>query len=67
MGIFTKGMGAIMKSKMRKANKNNADFAIILGEEELKNKSVVIKPLKDELKEQQAVSIDDLYSFYKAL
>ena len=56
-----------LKSKMRKANKNNADFAIILGEEELKNKSVVIKPLKDELKEQQAVSIDDLYSFYKAL
>ena len=56
-----------LKSKMRKANKNNADFAIILGEEELNNKSVVIKPLKDELKEQQAVSIDDLYSFYKAL
>ena len=52
---------------MRKANKNNADFAIILGEEEFNNKSVVIKPLKDELKEQQAVSIDDLYSFYKAL
>ena len=52
---------------MRKANKNNADFAIILGEEELNNKSAVIKPLKDELKEQQAVSIDDLYSFYKAL
>ena len=56
-----------LKSKMRKANKNNADFAIILGEEELNNKSVVIKPLKDELKEQQAVSIDDLYSFYKTL
>ena len=56
-----------LKSKMRKANKNNADFAIILGEEELNNKSVVIKPFKDELKEQQAVSIDDLYSFYKAL
>jgi histidyl-tRNA synthetase len=56
-----------LKSKMRKANKNNADFAIILGEEELNNKSVVIKPLKDELKDQQAVSIDDLYTFYKAL
>jgi histidyl-tRNA synthetase len=52
---------------MRKANKNNADFAIILGEEEFNNKTVVIKPLKDELKEQKAVSIADLYSFYKTL
>ena len=52
---------------MRKANKNNADYAIILGEEELENKTAVIKPLKDELKEQQTVSIEDLYSFYKAL
>ena len=56
-----------LKSKMRKANKNNADFAIILGEEEFNNKTVVIKPLKDELKEQKAVSIADLYSFYKTL
>ena len=52
---------------MRKANKNNADYAIILGEEELENETAVIKPLKDELKEQQTVSIEDLYSFYKAL
>jgi histidyl-tRNA synthetase len=56
-----------LKSKMRKANKNNADFAIILGEEEFNNKTVVIKPLKDELKEQKVVSIADLYSFYKIL
>ena len=56
-----------LKSKMRKANKNNADFAIILGEEEFNNKTAVIKPLKHELKEQKAVSIADLYSFYKIL
>jgi histidyl-tRNA synthetase len=56
-----------LKSKMRKANKNNADFAIILGEEEFNNKTIVIKPLKDELKEQKVVSIADLYSFYKIL
>ena len=56
-----------LKSKLRRANKNNADYAIILGEEELENETAVIKPLKDELKEQQPVSIEDLYSFYKAL
>ena len=40
---------------------------IIIGQEELVNKTAVIKPLNDELKEQETVSIEDLYSFYKAL
>jgi len=52
---------------MRKANKNNSDYVIIIGEEELKNKTAVIKPLNDELKEQQTVSIEDLYIFYKTI
>ena len=52
---------------MRKANKNNSDFVIIIGEEELNNKTAVIKPLKDELKMQQTVSIEDLYIFYETL
>ena len=56
-----------LKSKMRKANKNNSDYAIIIGEDEINNKTAVIKPLNDELKEQQTVSIEDLYSFYKTL
>jgi histidyl-tRNA synthetase len=56
-----------LKSKMRKANKNNSDYVIIIGEEEFNNKTAVIKPLKDELGEQQTVSIEDLYSFYKTL
>jgi len=56
-----------LKSKMRKANKNNSDYVIIIGEEEFNNKTAVIKPLKDELKEQQTVSVKDLYSFYKTL
>ena len=56
-----------LKSKMRKANKNNSDYVIIIGEEELKNNTAVIKPLHDELKEQQTVSIDDLYIFYKTI
>ena len=56
-----------LKSKMRKANKNNSDYAIILGEDELTNNTAVIKPLKDVLKKQQTVSIKDLNSFYKAL
>jgi histidyl-tRNA synthetase len=56
-----------LKSKMRKANKNNSHYVIIIGEEELKSKTAVIKSLKDELGEQQTVSIEDLYSFYESL
>ena len=56
-----------LKSKMRKANKNNSHYVIIIGDEELKSKTAVIKSLKDELGEQQTVSIEDLYSFYESL
>ena len=56
-----------LKAKLRKANKNNSDYAIIIGEEELKNNTAVIKPLKNELEEQVTVSLDDLYSFFKSI
>jgi len=35
-----------LKTQMKKANKSNADFALILGEEELSNNQLSIKPLK---------------------
>ncbi len=38
-------MGSL-KSQMKKAGKSNADFALILGEEELSNNQLSIKPLK---------------------
>ena len=56
-----------LKSKLRRSNKDNADYAIINGEDELKNNTAVIKYLKDELKEQQTVTLDELYSFYKSI
>ena len=56
-----------LKAKLRRANKNNSEYAVIVGEEEFNNGTFIIKPLKDELKEQQTVSIDELFDFYKAL
>jgi histidyl-tRNA synthetase len=56
-----------LKAKLRKANKNNSDYAIIIGDDELKNNTAVIKPLKNELEEQITVSLDDLYSFFKSI
>jgi len=35
-----------LKTQMKKANKSNADFALILGEEELSNNQLSVKPLK---------------------
>ena len=56
-----------LKAKLRRANKNNSDFVIIIGEEELAAGTAVIKPLKDELEEQKIVSIEELFSFYKTI
>jgi len=45
--IITNDMnGGSLKSQMKKANKSNADFALILGEEELSSNKISIKPLK---------------------
>tara|TARA_Y100000385_G_scaffold156809_1_gene162547 strand:- start:977 stop:2209 length:1233 start_codon:yes stop_codon:yes gene_type:complete len=56
-----------MKSKLRRANKHNAEYAIIIGDDELISDTAIIKPLSNELEEQITVSIKDLYSFYKKL
>jgi histidyl-tRNA synthetase len=52
------------KSQFKKANKINADFAFILGEEELNNNQVSIKPLKSQNK-QQTLSLDEAIKYFK--
>ena len=47
--------GGSLKSQMKKANKSEAQLAFILGEDEFNNHAVTIKPLRDNLSEQQAV------------
>ena len=56
-----------LKSKLRKAHKNNSDYAIIVGEEELENNTVIIKSLKDESTDQKFISVDQLDSFFQDL
>jgi histidyl-tRNA synthetase len=50
--------------QFKKADKANADFAIILGEEELNNNQVAIKPLKGQGK-QQEMRIEDAINYLK--
>ena len=51
-------MGSI-KSQMKKADKSNADFALILGEKELSNKQLSFKPLKGQ-GDQQLIKLEGI-------
>ena len=55
---------ASFKSQFKKADKAKADFALILGEEELNNNQVSIKPLKSQ-DQQQTFSLDEAIKFFK--
>jgi len=50
------------KSQFKKADKANADFALILGEEEIKNNQVSIKPLKGQ-GEQLTTSLEEIINY----
>ena len=56
-----------LKSKLRRANKIGASHAIIIGDGELENGSILIKYLDDELRGQESVSHEEVLSFYKSL
>ena len=51
-------MGSL-KSQMKKADKSNADFALILGEEELSSNQLSIKPLKGQ-GVQQSIKLEGI-------
>jgi len=52
------------KAQFKKADKANADYALILGEEEIKNKQIAIKPLKGQ-GEQQTMSLEEAIQYFK--
>ena len=54
-----------IKSQMREANKIGASLAIIIGDKELKEKSVQIKDLKNG--QQELIPIDSIISYIKSL
>lgn len=52
------------KSQFKKADKANADFALVLGAEEVNNNQVSIKPLKGQ-GEQQNMGLKDAIQYFK--
>ena len=56
-----------LKSKLRRANKDNAAYALIIGEDELKAKKIIVKPLLDKSSEQVTLGLDEIDGFIKKL
>ena len=56
-----------LKSKLRRANKDNAAYALILGEDELKTENIIVKSLLDEHSEQVTMSLNDIESFVEKI
>ena len=58
--------GGSMKSQLRKANKRGCSFAIIVGEEELKNNQAILKDLSED-GGQELLNLQDLINQYTNL
>ncbi len=56
-----------LKSKLRRANKDNASYALIIGEDEIKSESIIVKSLLDENSEQLVMDFKDLEDFIKKI
>jgi histidyl-tRNA synthetase len=56
-----------LKSKMRRANKDNADYAVIIGEDELESGVAIVKSLSDQNSEQSSMKLSDLRDFISNL
>jgi len=54
-----------IKAQMREANKLGAQYAIIIGEDELKDKSVIIKDLSTS--NQEKITLDSVQKYMKSL
>ena len=52
-----------LKSKLRRANKDNASYAFIIGEDELKSENIIVKSLNNENSEQVIMNISDIENF----
>lgn len=52
------------KSQFKKADKANANYALIIGEEELNNNQVSVKPLMDQ-GSQQSMDLDSAINYFK--
>lgn len=58
--------GGGFKSQFKKADRSTAEYALILGEDELENNCIGLKPLRNN-NEQQSIELDNLTGYLDAL
>ncbi len=56
--------GGSIKSQMRRADKSSAKFAVILGEDEIKNNNVTVKCMREQ-RDQETMPQENLVAFFK--
>ena len=56
-----------LKSKLRRANKDGASYAFIVGDDEIKSKTVIVKPLNDEDTDQSVMKLKEIENFIENL
>ncbi len=61
------GAAGSFKSQLRAADRSGAEFALILGDDEVEQRKVAVKPLRASAKEQELVGWDDLKQHMSAL
>ena len=65
INLFVNQSGGSFKSQFKKADKLNADFAIILGENEIRNDFITVKSLKNKDLGQQELQYNNFVEFMK--
>lgn len=52
--------GGSFKSQMKRADKSGATYALIMGEDELRDGTISLKPLRDKNAQQRTINLDEL-------
>ena len=52
---------------MRRAYKDGASYAFIVGDEEIESKTVIVKPLNEEDSDQSTMKLNEIENFIKNL
>lgn len=62
--IETNLAGGSFKSQFKRADKSGAEWALVIGDEEMKTNKVALKHLRGNQQQQQQLSLDDLIAFF---
>ena len=63
LNVISDTLGRNLKSQMKEANKLNASYSIILGDDEIKNNQLIVKNM--ESGKQEEININKILQYFK--